>query len=92
VPTYPVDKSLAWFDGAAQQNGNISGAGGIIKLDALREYRWTMNCGKGSNTRAELLGAWSTLVLAARLSVYDLHIMGDSKIVIDWLNKMEISG
>jgi len=33
VPTFPAEKSLAWFDGAAQQNGHISGVGGILKLD-----------------------------------------------------------
>jgi ribonuclease HI len=87
VPSFPDDKPLAWFNGAAQHNGNISGAGGIIKIDALREYRWTLNCGCGSNTRVELLGAWSTLVLVARLSVYDICIMGDSKIIIEWLKK-----
>jgi len=87
VPSFPDDKPLAWFDGVAQHNGNISGARGIIKIYALREYRWTSNCGCGSNMRADLLGAWSTLVLAARLSVYDIHIMGDSKLVIEWLKK-----
>jgi ribonuclease HI len=83
----PVDKPIAWFDGEAQNNGNKCGVGGIIKINASNEYRWTLNCGCGSNTRAELLGAWSTLVLAERLSIYDIHIMGDSKIVIEWLKK-----
>jgi ribonuclease HI len=85
--TLPVDKTLAWFDGAAQQNGLLSGVGGVIKLDDHKEYRWTLNCGKGTNSRAELMGAWATLTLAARLTVYDLHVLGDSKIVIDWLNR-----
>jgi hypothetical protein len=84
---FPADKTLAWFDGATQQNGLLSGAGGVIKIDDLREYRWILNCGKGTNTRAELMGAWATIVLAVRLSVSDLHVLGDSKIVIDWLNK-----
>jgi ribonuclease HI len=87
VPTYPADKTLAWFDGATQQQGLLSGAGGVIKLDVHREYRWILNCGKGTNTRAELMGAWATLVLVVRFSVSDLHVMGDSKIVIDWLKR-----
>jgi hypothetical protein len=37
--------------------------------------------------REELLGAWSTLALAKRLAIYEIHILGDSKIVIDWLKK-----
>jgi ribonuclease HI len=33
------------------------------------------------------MGAWATLTLASRLSVSDIHVLGDSKIVIDWLNR-----
>jgi ribonuclease HI len=40
----------------------------------------------GTNTRAELLGVWATLILATRLDMKDLQVYGDSKIVIDWLN------
>jgi ribonuclease HI len=42
----------------------------------------------GQTREQELLGAWSTLALVERLVIYDIHIMGDSKIVIDWLNKI----
>jgi hypothetical protein len=33
------------------------------------------------------MGAWATLVLAVRFSVYNIQVMGDSKIVIDWLRR-----
>jgi ribonuclease HI len=82
-----VDTTLAWFDGAAQHNGFLSSVGGVIKFDDHKVYRWTLNCGKGTNSKAELIGAWATLTLAARLSVYDIHVLEDSKIVIDWLNR-----
>jgi len=82
----PHHRILGWFDGAAQRNGEQSGAGGIIKLNDHIVYKLTLNCGGGTNTRAELLGAWAILTLAQRLSITDIHIMGDSKIVIDWLN------
>jgi hypothetical protein len=29
----PEDKVIGWFDGAAQQNGEQSGAGGVIKIN-----------------------------------------------------------
>jgi hypothetical protein len=64
----PVDKAHAWFDGAAQQNGNLCGVGGVLKVDDHSEFRWTLNCGRGTNSRAELMGAWATLTLATRLS------------------------
>jgi ribonuclease HI len=44
-----------------------------------------LNCGQGSNTKAELLGAWTSLVLASRHTDV-LLLLGDSKITIDWLN------
>jgi ribonuclease HI len=40
----------------------------------------------GTNTRAELLGAWATLHLASRLNIEVLQILGDSRTIIEWLN------
>jgi ribonuclease HI len=42
----------------------------------------------GSNTREELLGVWATLSLSHRLEIDQLQLLGDSKIVVDWLNHM----
>jgi ribonuclease HI len=78
--------SICWFDGAAQANGILSGVGGIIKISGNTIYRWTFNCGMGTNTRAELLGVWASLSLAHRLGIDQLQLLGDSKTVIDWLN------
>jgi ribonuclease HI len=75
-----------WFDGATQSNGLQSGAGGLIRITENSHYRWTFNCGPGSNTRAELLGVWATLHLETRLNIEVLQIFGDSRIIIDWLN------
>ena len=33
------------------------------------------------------MGAWASLILVVRLSIPDLLFLGDSKIVIDWLNQ-----
>jgi hypothetical protein len=81
------DITTGWFDGATQRNGNISGAGGLIRLNKHNIYRWTFNCGPGTNTRVELLGAWATLHLASRLNIEQLQLIGDSKVIIDWLNQ-----
>jgi hypothetical protein len=48
----PSDKIIGWFDGATQRNGEISGAGGVIKINDHTVYKWTLNCGRGTNTRA----------------------------------------
>jgi ribonuclease HI len=78
-------KIIGWFDGASQQNGEHSGAGGVIKIREHTFYKWMINCGAGTNTRAELLGVWALLTLASRLFIYEINVLGDSRIVIDWL-------
>jgi ribonuclease HI len=40
----------------------------------------------GTNTRAELLGVWATLFLASKLHIDTLQVLGDSRIVIEWLS------
>jgi ribonuclease HI len=77
--------SGGWFDGAVESSGNNCGAGGFIRTSEHRCYKWYFNCGPGTNTKAELLGAWALLTLASRLSIMEIHIRGDSKIIIDWL-------
>jgi ribonuclease HI len=81
----PIDRAVAWFDGASQQGGTLCGAGGKIALNPHTCIRWTLNCGQGSNTKAELLGAWASLVLASRHTDI-LLLLGDSKNTIDWLS------
>jgi hypothetical protein len=52
VLAIPKDKIIGWFDGATQRNGDLSGAGGVIKINDHTVYKWTLNCGRGTNTRA----------------------------------------
>jgi ribonuclease HI len=85
TPDFSGD-NLCWFDGVAQRNGTLCGAGGIIKTSGMTSYRWTLNCGQGSNTREKLLGVWACLTLEQHLNLECLHVLGDSKIVIDWIN------
>jgi ribonuclease HI len=76
---------VGWFDGDAHSSGHNCGAGGIIRINEHRSYKWFFNCGPGTNTKAELLGAWALLTLASRLSIMEIHVQGDSKIIIEWL-------
>jgi ribonuclease HI len=77
-----------WFDGVVEASGDNCGAGGFIKINEHRCYKWFFNIGPGTNTKAELLGAWALLLLASRLSILEIYIRGDSKIIIDWLKGM----
>jgi ribonuclease HI len=58
----------------------------LIKITKNSSYRWTFNCGLGTNTRVELPGIWAILYLASRLHIEALQILGDSIIIIEWLN------
>lgn len=82
---------MGWFDGATQSNGTQSGAKGLIKITKKSFYKWTFNCGPGTNTREKLLGAWATLHLASRLNIEVLQILGDSRTIIEWLNEQATS-
>jgi ribonuclease HI len=78
--------TLACFDGASISGGGICGAGGVIKQPDSTVHRWFLNCGNGTNTKAELMGVWATLYLAKQWNIQKIQILGDSKVVIDWLN------
>jgi ribonuclease HI len=81
----PLEYPLASFDGVAKSDGTCSGAGGILRESTRMAYKWFFNCGIGSNTKAELIGAWTTLFIANLLSLSKLQILGDSKVIIDWI-------
>jgi ribonuclease HI len=78
--------TLICFDGAAQQNGLCCGAGGTFKSSLHRTTNWHLNCGSGSNTKAELMGLWVSLSLATFWSLDHILVLGDSRIIIDWIN------
>jgi len=79
--------TLAGFDGAAQANGECCGAGVFFKSHATRITKWVLNCGAGTNTKVELLGLWASLTLATLWSIEKIQILGDSKVIIDWINQ-----
>ena len=58
----------------------------LLKFPDYSAIRWVLNCGRGTNTKAELMGAWATLKLAIHLSIQRLQILGDSKVVIEYLS------
>jgi len=62
------------MDEASQE---ICGAGAVLKCPVLGTYRIKMNCGSGSNTKAELLALWYILYFA------HFKLVGDSKVIID---------
>jgi ribonuclease HI len=84
--TLPEGYTLVCFDGAAASSGLNCGAGGLFKTHSKRITSWFLNCGKGTNSKAELLGLWASLVLTSIWSLDHLRILGDSRLVIEWIN------
>jgi ribonuclease HI len=79
--------TVSWFDGAALLGGDCCGAGGVFKSHPSRLTLWYLNCGVGTNNKAELMGLWAALYLASCWSINLLHVLGDSRIIIDWISK-----
>lgn len=75
--------TIAFFDGVAHSSSSCCGAGGTFKTHPSRTTNWFINCGVGTNTKAELMGLWATLTLAAFWSIDGLHVLGDSRVIID---------
>jgi len=67
--------SMDFVDGASVARGTIYGACGSIKCRDSMEYTWHFNSRARTNTKAELLG------------VQHIQLIGDSKVIIVWLNK-----
>jgi ribonuclease HI len=77
---------MEFFYGASQDKGFKCGVGSLLKCQVLCSFRLKMNCGRGTNTRGELLALWCILYFARYKKVTRLHLVGDSKIIIDWFS------
>jgi ribonuclease HI len=84
----PEGHTLVCFDGAARSSGLCCGAGGTFKSHPSRITKWFINCGEGTNTKAELMGLWASLTLASLWSLNHLLVLGDSRVIIDWINQI----
>jgi len=87
----PPDPHLEYpsnfFNGAAQRN--TWGCGIWIALSKELEYKVHWNEGSGTNTRAEAMSLWGLIWFTHFLNIPDIHIFGDSKIIIDHVNGCE---
>jgi ribonuclease HI len=73
--------------GPLSEEARTCGDGGVIKQPDQEVIKWHINCGMDTNTKDELFGAWMTLTLAKLWDITRLQVMGDSKVIIDWLNQ-----
>ena len=61
-----IDKTFPWgyFDGAAQGDPTVCGAGAILFLEEGHYFRARWGIGEGTNNKAELLALYMLLLLA----------------------------
>jgi hypothetical protein len=60
-PAFDWGGAVGFFDGASQERGRKCGAGAILKCPLLGTYKLKMNCGKGTNSKGEMLVLWLIL-------------------------------
>jgi ribonuclease HI len=84
-PVYFGHKPIGFFDGAAA-NGSC-GVGIVLKLSSSHFFKIHLAIGIGTNIKAELIGLWGLLHFTLRLHIYDLMVVGDSKVILDSLMK-----
>jgi len=57
----------------------------VLFLSEKHYFYLKLGEGYGSDTRAELIALWALLLFAKGRGIRQIQIMGDSKVVIDWL-------
>ena len=58
----------------ARDTGLNSRDGVVIRINENIIYNWVFNCGSGTNTIAELLGAWVLLAFAVQLDILEFYV------------------
>ena len=72
---------LGFFDGAHKYGW--CGAGVILQLRRNHFFRLSMGLG---HVFAELMALWGLLWFTRKRGILELRVVGDSKVVIDWVN------
>ena len=73
---------MGQFDGAA--SARSCGVEMVIIVDRSLSYILLLGVGCGTNTKSELLALWGLLFFAIHKNIHDLHVRGDSKVIVDW--------
>ena len=71
------------FDGAPQDG--VCGIGMVLFIKQDHFINLWMRTGLGINTKAQLIALWGLLWFSRKRCILDIHIVGDSKVVIDWV-------
>jgi hypothetical protein len=90
LDNWKLSKNLNFlsFDGASKGNLGAAEGGGIIsKKDGTSILWFAWGLGVASNNREESLSLWQGLNQALLLNIRDMVVLGDSRVIIQALNK-----
>ena len=81
-----IDKTFPWgyFDGSASRDPKICGVRGVLFISEDHFFTFKAGLGFGTNNFAELIGLKLLLTLPLQHNDKQLHIFGDSQLVINW--------
>ena len=84
-----IDETQAWsfFYGVASSMPKWGSIGGNLYISESRYYKFVTSIGWATNNRVELSSILLVINLAQHLHIPMIHIYGDSKHVVDWLNQ-----
>lgn len=90
IETEVIIKSIPWayFDGSAQDVG--CGGGEVLHISETHSYKIQMGLGRGTNNYAKLVTAKNLIQCALLKQCTNMQLYGDSKLVINWINKKHI--
>ena len=75
-PIISFPSTIGYFDGVSQMG--IYGACMYLRINQEYNFKLWMRCGKGTNTRFDLLSIWDTLQFALLNEIVFIQIFGDS--------------
>ena len=84
MPSILDNFRLGFFDGAHKDGW--CGASMILHLRRNHFFRLSTRLGHVTNTFAELMALWGILWFSRKRGILELRVVGDSKVVIDWVN------
>jgi hypothetical protein len=76
-----------FFYGASQHHPPRCKDGALLDIDAKHYYEIIYFPSLGTNMNAEFLVLWALMFLVNSLKLKKLQIIGDSKVVMKWVNK-----
>ena len=86
-PTFIIDCYRELFDRASQKDDTYGGVKVFIWLNDSNFYNIALNCGSCNNTRLYVTALWTLAHCAKELGLKDLRVLGDSRVVIDWIKE-----